>query len=216
MEWHTLIHRNISWESLEERQQSCLKRVRENPEDAFLLFSEPEPTFTFGISASTNDLKWSKTLAQSRGVSIQSVSRGGKWTYHGPGQIVVYPIFSLEHAGYTRHAVFHFMHNLRRSISEVLESLNVEVIGQDHPFGLYAAERKLASFGVAIHHGITSHGCALYLEDQSDFFSGIHPCGKPNDPTTSLRQLGVFLSWTEICALLEIALKNSFKTPKRC
>ncbi len=186
-----------------------MEEVRRTSGLSVLLLSEPLPTLTYGRSATRSDLIWTEEMIRSRGITISSVSRGGKWTYHGPGQILIYPIFRLSQLGYPSKAVYRFLFDLRGSVSYHLASLGVSGL-EEHaqPFGIYIGERKLVSFGMAIERGISSHGMALYLEDQGAFFDAIHPCGIPNGRVTSLEREGFKFDWES----LAIGIGNSIKS----
>jgi lipoyl(octanoyl) transferase len=84
----------------------------------------------------------------------------------------------------------------------------------DTPLGLYRDGRKLAAFGISLHHGISAHGVAVYLEPQLAWFEGIHPCGVPGAKPISLAELGVSLPWNVAAERLAASLKNSFQAPR--
>jgi len=207
---NVLIQRQIPWLSLEALQNRCVEEVQRNPELGFLLVSEPEPAYTYGRFATSGDLLWSRALLKRKKIAVHAVSPGGKWTFHGPGQILVYPIFQLGRMG-SRRAVRDFLKTLRDSVSADLLSLGISAESSDKPFGIYVAGKKLASFGIAVQKGVSSHGLALYYREQSVFFEGIHPCGVKGEQMTSLRECGVSLSWEEVASSLVGAIKKGFK-----
>lgn len=212
MNWSTLIKRDIPFAELEQTQADLIARAKADPDAAFLLVSEPRPTFTHGRFASPADCLWSPEKLQSEGVQKFPVTRGGKWTFHGPGQIVIYPILTLKRLGYPRHGVHRFLTTLRASLAEGIRAHGVPCETRAKPFGLYAGNRKLVSFGISLEGGISSHGLALYHGNQSHFFAGIRPCGMEGEEITSLAELGLRLGWQETAQSMTEWIKKGFTT----
>jgi lipoyl(octanoyl) transferase len=154
---------------------------------------------------------WSKELLEREGISVFPVSRGGKWTYHGPGQILIYPILHLPSHGYSSKSVRIFLEDLRLAIKDELEILGCSKLTLGEPFGLYLENKKLVSFGFAFERGISSHGLAVYYTDQSRYFSGIHPCGVCQGQSASLLDgLTSQTSWNSVANSLANRIKNRF------
>ena len=214
MDWTVETARGLKWETLESRQLALFDEVRAAPERRYLLVSEPRPTFTCGRSGLMADLLWSSIEREARGVGIAQVTRGGKWTYHGPGQILVYPIARLAGLGYPSRAVHRYLGDLRAGVADFLSEQGLMPELSDSPFGVYVNRKKIASFGVAIQRGVSLHGVALYLEPQTPAFQGIHPCGVPGECFTSLSEEGVALPWEKAAERLASAVKKAFKRPK--
>ncbi len=199
------IHRGIPWAALEAHQaEGALKVAESGGHSAILLASEPEPTYTFGRSANPQQRPLNPTAR------IEPVSRGGKWTYHGPGQLLLYPLFQLESFGYDRRQVRRFAGDLRSALKEALKEIGLETESRDEPYGLFVGGAKLASFGIAIRDGICHHGLALYVKDQSAPFAAIDPCGVPGQAVTSLEQLGFALEWEAAAQQVIETVKNYF------
>jgi len=211
--WEILTRRDIDFAELDQLQSQCVDSIRQNPERAYLLVSEPKPTFTHGRFANREDLLWSDDEVEQRGLAIRAASRGGKWTYHGPGQIVIYPLIQVRRLGYERRAVFSFMNDLRSSVQRGLTSMGIAAELRDRPFGIYVGERKVASFGMALHGGISSNGVAIYAQNQSDPFVGIHACGVANEKLTSLWEEGFRQDWEIAAQILTDHVKKGFKSP---
>jgi len=209
MFWRTEIHRGISWNDLEARQAEILRNLGRG--EAVLLFSEPQPTFTCGRTGKPTDLLWSDEQLRKRGVTVAKVSRGGKWTYHGPGQVVLYPLIHLADLSLPSKGSRVFVDTFRRSILSALHGLGVGGYCGDEPYGIYVCDKKVVSFGLHFQNGIASHGAALYLKNQSKYFSGINPCGAPQVPLTSLENLGHFLTWGDTVSQLAEHVKNGFQ-----
>ncbi len=149
-----------------------------------------------------------KRKCSKRGFTIRGVSRGGKWTFHGPGQVVLYPIVRLGELGLSRLAAYRFLLSLRSSLSGHLLSLGLSCESHERPFGLYANRGKLTSFGIAIESGISLHGLSLYLSPQHAAFEGIHPCGVPGEKITSLEELGIQIEWEALALGVAESIKR--------
>ncbi|MCB0404591.1 MAG: lipoyl(octanoyl) transferase LipB [Bdellovibrionales bacterium] len=198
--------RGIGWQDLENLRQQKTRLAIQTPGSHYLILSEPEATFTGGKRASDFELL---PGARNSGVSIHRVSRGGRWTYHGPGQMLIYPVFRLVDLGFPSRGVRPFLDRLSAGLIEWLVGLDVPAtLGE--PFGIYVGGKKIAAFGLSLEHGVISHGAALYLAPQHSAFEHIHPCGVPGQKTTSLLECGVRLSWDEVSAQIVETLKKSF------
>ncbi len=211
MQWEILINRNISWNDLEAKQRELMTEVHENKHMAYLMVSEPSPTFTFGRNSNPKDLLWSELLLSENRVQIAPVSRGGQWTYHGPGQLLVYPILHLPSWGYSTKSVRAFLEDFREGTHQALSTLGCDDLISKEPFGIYRENKKLVSFGLAFERSISSHGLALYYQDQSHFFSGITPCGVFQGVTTHLLDtLSTTPSWDDVAKSMTLHIKNHF------
>ena len=210
MNWQVHLRRNVSWDALEREQTALISRARDFDEH-HLLVSEPHPTFTQGRFSRTRDVLWNDEELTNRGIGVARVARGGQWTYHGPGQIVIYPIATLASLGFTRHAAYRFLALLSTSLQTFLSDHGIPCEQRSRPFGLYAKERKLASFGMCFEGGVSSHGVALYLTTQEEPFRGIHPCGCPGQTPISLQDLGWQLDWPTTAVSLTDHIKKGFK-----
>jgi len=214
MEWNVIFRRQIAWSDLEAEQSELVARVGRKPNERYLLVSEPEPVFTSGRGAPPADLLWSASEQSAKGVTLHTVNRGGKWTYHGPGQIVIYPIANVADLGYGRHAAYWFLHDLRQSVLAGLTNLGVSANPGEKPFGVFVNGQKLVSFGISLRGGISSHGLALYHSSQQSYFAGIHPCGMAGAPVTSLVELGSPADWDEAARQMVQSVKKGLKRSK--
>lgn len=215
MDWQVETLRSIVWEDIEKKQKSLAEHVKRHPTSAFLLFSEPLPTFTCGRSGTTQDLIWTKDILEKQAASIATVSRGGKWTYHGPGQMLVYPIADLHALGYHSKSARSFVETFRASLLAYLRSLDITAENVDSPFGIFANGKKLVSFGFDFQDGIVTHGAALYITNQNKWFTGINPCGTPGQEFTSLQELGKPFAWTDVMAEMLDFIKKGLNPVKK-
>ena len=147
-----------------------------------LLFCEHPPVITMGKSGKSHNLLVSQTELRRRGVDYFEVERGGDLTYHGPGQLVCYPIFKLPRL----REVQRFVRNMEESIIRGLATFGC--VGErrsDHP-GVFVGGAKIASIGAAVRSGVTFHGFALDICTDLTMFALINPCGMAATPVTSI------------------------------
>ncbi len=204
------VFRDVSFEAILGIQEECLLKVTEDPRESFLLVFEPKPTFTAGISAEKSDLLWDESTCREKEIALTPVTRGGKWTYHGPGQIVVFPILALKTLGLAERDTKAYVAILSKAVQNYLNLQNLVSQIKDEPYGIYVGDEKICSFGIRIQRGVTSHGFALYLSPQHNPFRGIHPCGQKEVALTSLWQNGVKSTWIDASNQLVQSIKKSF------
>ena len=147
-----------------------------------VLFCEHPPVITMGKSGKAQNLLVSQTELRRRGVDYFEVERGGDLTYHGPGQLVCYPIFKLPRL----REVQRFVRNMEESVIQALVAFGCHGERRsDHP-GVFVGGAKIASIGAAVRSGVTFHGFALDVCTDLAMFSLINPCGMPATPVTSI------------------------------
>ncbi|MBA3349723.1 MAG: lipoyl(octanoyl) transferase LipB [Actinobacteria bacterium] len=148
--------------------------------DRLLLLEHP-PTYTLGRRTSPSDLICDAAARAARSISLYEVDRGGRATYHGPGQLVGYPIISLGQ----RYDVIAYVRNLEEVLIRTAADLGVEA-RRDRHTGVWVGNDKLAAIGVKITRGITMHGFALNVTTDLTMFAGIVPCGLSDRGVTSV------------------------------
>jgi lipoyl(octanoyl) transferase len=152
-----------------------------------LLFCEHDPVLTVGKSGKGQNLLVSVDELRRRGVEYYAIERGGDLTYHGPGQLVAYPIFKLPRL----REVQNFVRKMERSINQALAQFGIA--GEQRPdhAGAFVHGAKIASIGAAVRSGVTYHGLALDVCTDLSYFQLINPCGMPGVAVTSIaRELG--------------------------
>ena len=151
--------------------------------DTLLLLEHPH-VFTMGKAASADDLLWDEAERSRRGVEIVWSDRGGEATYHGPGQLVGYPVMDLQHLDLTIPA---YLEKLERSLIEYLHTLGVDSEpGKPGLTGVWRDDEKLAAIGIKLNRSVVSHGFALNLTTDLAYFDGIVPCGHADLRPTSV------------------------------
>lgn len=167
-----------------------------------LVFTEHEPVFTVGMrSGAEQHLVWNAEQLAQAGVTVARTNRGGDITYHGPGQIVGYPIVSLA-ARKDLHAYLRF---LEQVLINSVGALGLAASRREGLTGIWLGQRKVAAIGVAVKRWVTYHGFALNVNANLTHFQGIVPCGiSATDGTvTSLQaELGRELDLAEVKRVL--------------
>ncbi|MBC5805040.1 MAG: lipoyl(octanoyl) transferase [Candidatus Eremiobacter antarcticus] len=173
-----------------------------------LLFCEHEPVITMGKSGQTQNLLVSKDELKRRGIDYFEVERGGDLTYHGPGQLVGYPIFKLPRL----REVQGFVRKMESAIIATLQAFGIEGERRsDHP-GVFVGGAKIASIGAAVRSGVTFHGFALDVRTDLNAFQAINPCGMPTVAVTSMAQAsGHDISVQEVEPLMLQSLEAAYE-----
>jgi lipoyl(octanoyl) transferase len=165
--------------------------------DTLLLLEHPH-VFTLGRGADARHLREVRP-----GVPVFRVSRGGQVTYHGPGQLVGYPILKLEGADRDIHV---YLRRLEQTMIDALAKLGIAAKRRAGLTGVWVGERKLGSIGVGLRRWITLHGFALNVTSDLDYFGAMVPCGIAGVEMTSVeRELGREAGRRESAERLEAA-----------
>jgi lipoate-protein ligase B len=170
-------------------QRSLVDAVRSNRHPGALLLLEHPHVFTIGRRGDGSTLLWSEEECSRRGVEVVWSDRGGDATYHGPGQLVGYPILDLVRL---ESDILRHIRSLESSLVSYLATLGLDCKpGPEGMTGVWSAGAKVAAIGVKLNQTVTSHGFALNLTTDLDIFnSGIVPCGLAGKRATSVLQLG--------------------------
>ncbi len=154
----------------------------------YLLLVEHPPTVTVGRKGSRADVLVSDEKLSELGVCLIETNRGGEVTYHGPGQLVVYPIVNLAQRGRDLHR---YLRDLEGWLVGLCRSYNVAAHAGPPHTGVWVGERKIASIGIAVRRWVSYHGAAFNVATDLSQFHLIVPCGLPGMTVTSLaRELG--------------------------
>ena len=165
-------------------------------------FLEHPPVFTLGMNAAPEHL-----LAPGE-IPVVQIDRGGQVTYHGPGQLVVYPLLDVRRAGL---GVRQLVMSLENAIIDLLASWNIEAVAKREAPGVYVNGCKVASIGLRIRRGSSYHGLAFNVAMDLQPFQRINPCGYRGLEVTDLRSLGVNASVQEVADALTPRLLASLR-----
>lgn len=167
-----------------------------------LLFCEHPHTITIGKHGKQENLLFQESYLKEKGVSLFQIDRGGDITYHGPGQLVGYPIFDLESYGI---GLRQYIFNVEEIIIRLLQSYNIQSERLDGAAGVWidttipSKTRKIAAIGVRSSRFVTMHGFALNVNTDLSFFSLINPCGFVDKGVTSMeKELGYRVDMEEV------------------
>jgi lipoate-protein ligase B len=148
--------------------------------DTLLLLTHPH-VYTLGRAGDEANLLAPRETLEREGIPVERVGRGGDITYHGPGQLVGYPIFRME-----KPDVHKFVRSIEAALIDALRAFRVESRRIEGLTGVWAGERKIASIGVGIRKWVTYHGFALNVTTDLAYFGRIHPCGLKGRAATSI------------------------------
>ena len=174
-----------------ERQRVVVaERAAGNVGDTLLLV-EHEPVLTLGRHSSPEHVLATTAELEQRGIEVVRVERGGEVTYHGPGQLVAYPIVFLSERGLLLRP---FVRALEATMTDTAATYGVRAVARAGYPGIWVepesdAPRKLGALGLRVEKGITFHGIALNISTRLDDFSLIHPCGMAGLDVTSIARL---------------------------
>jgi len=170
-----------------------------------LIFVEHNPVYTIGKNGSDLHVIASEQFLRQRGIEVVHVDRGGDVTYHGPGQLVGYPIFDLHQH---KQSVSFYMRQLEEVFIDALKHWNLEGRRAEDYTGVWIGDEKITALGVRISRWVTMHGFAFNVNTNLDHFEGIIPCGIFHRGVTSLeKQLGRPADMEEV----KETVLNSFK-----
>lgn len=196
-------------QKIKNRKIPELKEITKN----HLIFCEHPHVFTLGKSGSEDNLLIKDKEIKRNGASYYKINRGGDITYHGPGQLVVYPIFDLDH-------FFTDIHKYLRFLEEavILTLQEYGIIGQrvDGLTGVWidgqtSSARKICAIGVKSSRWVTMHGIGFNVNTQLDYFNHIVPCGIDDKAVTSVQnEIGKVVDMNDLKVRLKINLANIF------
>jgi lipoyl(octanoyl) transferase len=176
LRWLGLVEYEPTWRAMQRQVES---RGPDSPDEFWFL--EHPPVFTLGMNSRPEH------LLATGDIPVVQIDRGGQVTYHGPGQLVVYPLVDLERAGL---GVRTLVEGIERAIIATLADWNIEAIGRRDAPGVYVAGRKIASVGLRIRRSRSYHGLALNVAMDLEPFRRINPCGYAGLEMTQVSALG--------------------------
>jgi lipoyl(octanoyl) transferase len=197
LRWLGRVEYEPTWRAM---QSFTDQRTAETPDEIWSL--EHPPVFTLGMNAAPEHL-----LAPGD-IPVVQIDRGGQVTYHGPGQLVVYPLIDVRRAGL---GVRQLVMSLESAIIDLLASWNITAVARRDAPGVYVEGRKVASIGLRIRRGSSYHGLAFNVAMDLEPFQRINPCGYRGLEVIDLRSLGVNASVQEVADALSPRLLASLR-----
>lgn len=175
----------VDYQQAWDEQRRLVEACRTDGQARLLLLEHPA-TYTLGPRGRSEHLLLSEDALASLGAGVYRVDRGGDVTFHGPGQLVGYPILDLRR---WQQGPLWYVRSLEATLIEALASFGIA--GQRVPKrpGVFTADAKVAAIGVRVSRGITSHGFALNVDPDLRYFSYIVPCGLPDVRVTSMAEV---------------------------
>ena len=175
-----------------------------------LILVEHEPVYTLGKNADPNHLLQSRD----KSINVYNIERGGDTTFHGPGQLVVYPILNLAHY---KKSISWYMRSLELLIINVLEKFEIKGNRVKGYTGVWVGDKKIAAQGVRLSRWVTMHGFSINVNTDLSFYDGIIPCGIFDHGVTSIeKELNTVQEIDKVKLLVvdsfkEIFIKNEMK-----
>lgn len=178
----------IDYSSAVALQHDLHQRVVNRELPALLLLLQHPHVYTLGRRGAETDILASENTLRELDADVYHTDRGGEATYHGPGQVVGYPILDLRAAGLGPLA---YVRALERVIISTLAELGIHATSEDRPTGVWVNDAKIAAIGVRVSRGVTMHGFAVNVNPDLSYFDHIIPCGMPDASVTSIAEQGV-------------------------
>ena len=190
-----------------ELQRAFHAAVAEGREPDTWLVVEHEPVITLGRNAKAANVLLPRPLLEARGVDVVEIERGGDVTYHGPGQVVVYPIRRLERF----REVVPLVSSLETAVTGALHRFGIEAQPRSEHRGVYVGNDAICAIGLAVKRMTSLHGLALNACTALDYDRLITPCGTPQFGITSISaQVGRDVTWAEARDVLLDSLEGAF------
>lgn len=184
-------------------QKSFHQQVVNNQNNGILLILELQPVFTIGRFGNE------KNILIQTGIPVRRVERGGDVTYHGPGQLVAYPLVSLYK---TKIGVRNFIDKLQNVIIRTVRTFGVDCNTKEKCIGVFTGQSKIASIGLAVSKRVTFHGIALNVNNDLTPFTFINPCGFKGLPATSIKdQLKKDVQLEDVIPVFKKEFLNEFR-----
>lgn len=195
-------------------KQANRNREEKHPTPNYLLFCQHPHVYTLGKSGKDDNLLISKDFLKSKGASFYHINRGGDITYHGPGQIVGYPILDLDNFDLS---IKSYIHDLEEVIIRSMARFGITTTRLEGATGVWldadnpAKARKICAIGVRTSHWVSMHGFALNVNTDLAYFDYIVPCGIRGKAVTSLqKELGKEMDIDEVMQVLLVEFEKVF------
>ena len=204
-----------AWES----QKRLFNRVVEERSQNYLILTEHDPVITIGKSGSLKNLLTEPSHLVSKGIDLVDIDRGGDITFHGPGQLVGYPIIDLSQF---QKDIHWYLRTIEEVIIQLLREFNIEGIRIPDLTGVWVKNRKICAIGVKVTRWVTMHGFALNISTDLNYFNHIIPCGISDHGVTSIfEELGNIVDQKDVvnslchyfCTLFDVKITKRQQIP---
>lgn len=199
-------YQSLRFDEIVSLKEAARKNAQQGETPNYLLFCEHPHVYTIGKSGKESNLLINEDLLKSKGATLYRINRGGDITYHGPGQIVAYPILDLDNFGLS---IKSYIDKLEEVIIRTLACYGLEASRSEGATGVWLdvanplKARKIAAIGVRTSHWVSMHGFAFNINTDLNYFDFIVPCGIRGKAVTSLqRELGKEMNISEVKTIL--------------
>lgn len=190
------------------------KQEQKSERKQYLLFCEHEHVYTLGKSGDRQNLLITRQICEHKKIDLHEIDRGGDITYHGPGQLVAYPIIDLEAFGI---GIKRYISLLEDVVIETLKSYGIVGVKDEKAMGVWIdpdgpqRARKICAIGVRASRFVTMHGLALNINSDLSYFNFINPCGFTDRGVTSMqKELGREVDFGEVSTRMKHAFRELF------
>jgi lipoate-protein ligase B len=208
--WYFTDLETVAYQTAWDLQKSILEaKKKDHAFPDVVLFLEHHPVFTLGRRGGRENLKVSECVINESGIEIIQVERGGDITYHGPGQLVGYPVIHLQKNGLS---VVGYVENLEQAMIQTASPWGIEAGRSTLNRGAWVGNKKLGSIGIAVKRGISFHGFALNVNVSLEPYAWINPCGLQGISMTSMAlETGGNLPMEQVSDVMREQMASIFK-----
>ncbi|HWR38430.1 MAG TPA: lipoyl(octanoyl) transferase LipB [Patescibacteria group bacterium] len=185
----------LSYPAAWELQQKLAARHRQGQGQDTLILLEHPPVYTLGRAGSWDNVRVPDSILAAAGLEVLEVDRGGDITYHGPGQLVGYPVLNLKHYGRDLHQ---YSWMLEEVLIRTLGVYHIDAFREPGLPGVWTRAGKIAAIGIGVHNWVSMHGFALNVSPDMKYFSLIHPCGIIDRPVAAMQDFGTVANLAEV------------------
>lgn len=190
-------------------QKEILEYKQKNKSEDIIITNSHHHVYTLGRAGDKNHLLLNDEELKKNGIAYYEIDRGGDLTYHGPGQLVVYPVFDLNNYYLDSHR---FLRDLEEVVILTLKEYGIEAGREEEFTGVWVGEEKICAIGIKLSRWITMHGLALNVNNDLSYFDKIIPCGIFHKGVTGMKKLlGKEIDMKELTGIMLGKFKTVFK-----
>lgn len=205
----TKIYRDVGLTDMWDLQEKLRDSILSGKAAGELWLVEHIPTLSLGRAEKGNNLLEAKEFIMDQGLDVAEINRGGAVTYHGPGQIVAYPVIDLKKFNL---GIRDYVCKLEQTMIDALKHWNIKADRKKGAPGVYVEEnRKIGSVGIHVRKQVSIHGLALNIDPIMEHFAFIRPCGLDDIEMTSVSDEGHEATWDSALEPFAIAFEKNFK-----